>query len=255
MLFLTVVFCAALKLGVQATWCFRATQAALNAASAQEVTGKVDYVEPDPENFFLAGTNAVEELDNMNDTINEPQHGVNESTASGRAMHGEAVDEPQNGVNATTASGEAISVRLNAHRWPLFDWRHRQVRFINRSTARLLVVTFARGDTAKMYNTEKVVREQTGSAPLGLAAAIQLMSPFAHAIFTLDESCKKIQDVPRGAEGLYFLWYAVDGDDLHFAGRLFTQCKRNVKFIGLGCATGKLRENVGGPRQSVCNSH
>lgn len=105
-----------------------------------------------------------------------------------------------------------------------------------------------------MRNIELAVRGEGGGVGLGFEAAIQrLQSDFSeiHVLFTLhtepEPSFKVKQDVLKGAEGMWYLWYAVNDDKLHFSGRGLTQRKRNAKFINLGCAEGKFVQSNGAP--------
>ena len=91
------------------------------------------------------------------------------------------------------------------------------------------------------------MRQRQSFAALGVQAKIDRLDtelPDIHVIFTLapkpNRAFKVEKDVPTGAEGMCFLWFAVNSklDTLHFAGREFVQCKRNCKFIGLGAAEG-----------------
>jgi hypothetical protein len=183
----------------------------LHAAAARAMsTSAADYIAPDPDEFYEAGTDAVEEF----------------------TLEGESIE------SFTSMSGDAKPILnpLDSALWA------GQIRFINKTIANLLVVAVAQKDTRALYDIECAL---TGPQGLGLTVALRNLPqtfPQMHVIFRLctdPEPFIMTLDVPNGAEGFWYLWFAVVGDQLHFAGRGFSQKRRNVKFSALGCAEGR----------------
>ena len=91
------------------------------------------------------------------------------------------------------------------------------------------------------------MKGEGGGVALGCHAAIEYIHreiPNSPLIFTLEtdidpKNFKGTKDLPNGVQGMWFQWFAVHGDELHFAGRDYAQKKRNIEFKGLGFADGK----------------
>jgi hypothetical protein len=172
------------------------------------------YVAPDPEFFCYEGIEAVEEFELKDES-----------------------DERGEGKNTIATPMSVLDTARYAE----------QIRFINETTAKLLIVAFAQENTVQLCNTElTVTANAAGFAELSVQHKRDLLLrefPAISVEFTLDTElgqCSKVtQDVPEGAEGFWFLWFAINGDALHFCARQFVQKKRNLKFKTLGWAEGK----------------
>jgi hypothetical protein len=138
-------------------------------------TSEVDYIPADPDAFYEAGTEALEVF---------PLEG--ESIESGTWMSGDAkLMSPAD----------------------LASWAG-QIRFINSTTAKLLVVAIAQENTQALYDVEVSL---SGPQGWGLSAAVRNLQrdfPAIHVLSTLDTQLDEMDksfrlnlDVPKGAEG------------------------------------------------------